>query len=92
MRRGKEKGGNMRNEEELDDDKVHLILKWAVNTRNAETRKGAGRDYNKNTLACRLQDACLEYVNRWGNEQEIIRLQQEIKAKQEEIDRLRNLA
>lgn len=78
-----------REEEELDDDKVHLILGWAVKTRNAETRKGAERDCNKNTLACRLQDACLEYVNRWGSEQEIIQLKQELKEMQEEIDRLR---
>jgi len=89
MYRGRMKGENMEKEDELDDDKVHLILGWAVNTRNAETRKGSKRDCNKNALACRLQDACLEYVNRWGNEQEIIRLQQELRCKQEELDLLR---
>jgi len=79
----------MEKNNELDDDKVLLILEWAVNTRNAETRKGTERNWNRNRLACALQSACLEFVNRWANEQEKIQLKQERKDKQEEIDRLR---
>lgn len=72
MRRGEE------DQVLLDDLKVDAILGWAVNTRNAEMRKGDDRDCAKVGLACDLQNACLGYSNRVETERQVERLKEEV--------------
>jgi len=80
----------------LDDLMIDAILGWAVNTRNAEMRKGDDRDYAKLGLACALQDACLTYIYRVETErqvevltEEVSRLTKEMRVKDTLLDVMR---
>ena len=73
----------------LDDAMIDAILGLAVNTRNAEMRKGDDRSGAKVGLACALQDACLVYINRVETERQLERLKEAVERLNDEVSRLR---